>query len=204
MEPKPSNNISSHVRPVFKVPIGAKKAFFWSAILLLLLLVGFQLHKRRLYQKLYAVNVMKPVLPPDDTVPNWHLQKGNSGSPIALNYFANKWVLLHFWATWCPPCRAEMASLEWLHRQFAGKLIVLAASVDEDWSEVLQFFNGQTPHMILAWDSHRQTADGFGVKKYPETFLISPQGQLVNQFLGPRDWSSKEAIQYLEEVIDSR
>ncbi|MDA0713103.1 MAG: TlpA disulfide reductase family protein [bacterium] len=204
MQSEPSKNKDIRPKPVFKVPYWAKIAFFWSAIFLLSLLVGFQIHKRWLYQKLYAVNLMKPVLLSQSSAPAFHLQKGNNGSPVTLNYFANKWVLLHFWATWCPPCRAEMASLEWLHREFNGKLVVVTASVDDEWSEVIRFFNGQTPHMVLTWDKNRGTSDAFGVKKYPETFLISPEGKLVNQFLGPRDWSSKEALQYLEEVIKTK
>jgi len=91
--------------------------------------------------------------------------------------------------------------LEWLHRQMKDKLVVLTASADEDWNDVNRFFNGQVPQMILGWDKDRKAASIFAVDKYPETFLISPDGKIIAQFSGPRDWSSEEAAQYLNEMI---
>jgi cytochrome c biogenesis protein CcmG, thiol:disulfide interchange protein DsbE len=187
--------------PAFVVPYWSKVLFSWMAVILLLSLIGFQAHKRWLYRKLYVFNMMRPEIVVDQVAPVFNLQKGEDGPPIVLSYFGKKWVLLHFWATWCLPCREEMPSLEILHRELSDKMVVLTASVDNSWEEVHRFFNGNTPQMLLAWDKEQKTAKSFSVDKYPETFLISPNGKIAVRFSGPRDWSSPEALQYLQQAM---
>ena len=189
--------------PAFVVRYWSKVEFSWAAVIMLVSLIGFQVHKRWLYRQLYAFNVMRPEIVTDLLAPALALQKGKDGPPILLSYFGKKWVLLHFWATWCPPCREEMPSLEILHRELSDKMVVLTASVDENWEEVNRFFNGNTPQMLLAWDKEQKTAQSFAVGKYPETFLISPENKIVARFSGPRDWSSPAALQYLQQLMYS-
>ncbi len=187
--------------PTFVVPYWIKVVFSWTAVIMLVSLIGLQVHKRWLYRQLYAFNIMRPTVIAEQVAPALVLQKGKDGPPIVLSYFGKKWVLLHFWATWCPPCREEMPSLEILHRELSDKMVVLTASVDENWEEVLRFFNGHLPQMLVAWDKDQKTAKAFEVGKYPETFLISPAGKIIVRFLGQRDWSSAEALEYLQQLM---
>ena len=186
----------------YKVPMWMKIAFFWMAMLMLTGLTVFQIDKRRTYDRLRAYNAMQPVRKKNDVVPFFKVPKGNTGAWISLDNFGSKWVLLHFWATWCPPCRAEMPSLEVLHRSLSDKMVVLTISTDEDWADVQKFFGaGREPSFIAGWDKGQKVADLFGVDKYPETFLISPDRKIVARFMGPRAWDSKEAKAYLEATM---
>lgn len=119
-----------------------------------------------------------------------------------------KWVLLNYWATWCPPCRAEMPSLERLARR-APKLTVLAASVNKSWKPIRKYF-GKHPtlrmnrlRMQLVLDKQRRYAARYGTKKFPETYLIDPYGILRYKFVGPFHWDSPAMLAQLKKLMGS-
>jgi thiol-disulfide isomerase/thioredoxin len=112
-------------------------------------------------------------------------------------------VLVHFWATWCEPCREELPSL----LEYADSpttLPVLAVSVDNDWATVRKFFDGPVPPSVVLVDQGNSkatcgggacpmlTQQGFGITGVPESFVIDANGQLRARFAGPRDWSSED------------
>lgn len=97
-------------------------------------------------------------------------------------------VLVHFWATWCAPCRKELPSL----LEYAASpttLPVLVVSVDDDWETVRRFFDGPVPPAVVLID-RRSNPQAFGISSVPETFLVDANGQLRARFSGARDWSS--------------
>jgi thiol-disulfide isomerase/thioredoxin len=185
----------------YVVPDWTKVVFFWGALAMIVGLVGYQLDKRALYRRLLVSNVMRPIVLAPKDAPAFALPKGQDGPIISLDAFGKKWVLVNFWATWCPPCREEMPSLELLHRQISEDMVVLAVSVDENWLDVQKFFAHQPPSFAVVWDKGKKLATQFGVSKFPETFLISPDRKVVVQFSGSRDWSSAESLQYFREQI---
>ena len=74
-----------------------------------------------------------------DKAPDFDLT-ADDGSGLSLSDYAGKYVLLNFWATWCPPCVEEIPSLNALHDQLSdGGLVVLGVSVDEDKGEYDRF-----------------------------------------------------------------
>jgi thiol-disulfide isomerase/thioredoxin len=113
----------------------------------------------------------------------------------------NSWTLLNIWATWCPPCREEMPSLELLQQKLKNKLHVIALSVDDNIDMVKEFMVINQPSFRVLWDHSKEASLKFGIKKYPETFLINPQGRIVAQFSGPRDWAAARAIDYLLNIL---
>lgn len=103
-------------------------------------------------------------------------------------------VLLHFWATWCAPCRAELPLLLGLSRELekAGRLQLVAVSVDENWEVVRAFFGGQIPPGIVRAGSPA-VQQRFGVSTLPDTFLVKADGMMAVRFTGARDWRAPEA-----------
>lgn len=112
-----------------------------------------------------------------------------------------RFVLLNLWGTFCRTCALEMPSLAMLQGIMGDRLTVVALSVDEDKNKVLEYIEKNNPNFIVAWDLHQNASVLFGIEKYPETFLIAPNGKIVAQFSGSRDWASKDAIEYLERQI---
>jgi len=111
------------------------------------------------------------------------------------------WTLLNIWASWCPPCKAEMPSLEFLQQRLKGKLKIIALSVDDQVDVVKEFIDTFKPSFRVLWDQQGGIPKKFGITKYPETFLISPDGRLTTQFSGPRDWASPMVIDYFSNLF---
>jgi thiol-disulfide isomerase/thioredoxin len=95
-------------------------------------------------------------------------------------------TLLHFWATWCPPCRSELPGLLALPEQHG--VDVVAVALDPQWGEVDRFFEGRAPAGVFLGDTHEIEAD-FGVHTLPVTLLVQPGGRIQLRFDGARDWT---------------
>lgn len=119
-----------------------------------------------------------------------------SSAPVELRFVDDKYTLLNIWATWCPPCQKEMPSLGQLSISFKDKLRVIALSVDDDEAAVKKFIAEHKLALTVLWDHKKKSIDHLGIDKYPETFLISPDGKLITQFSGPRDWGSPQIFDY--------
>jgi thiol-disulfide isomerase/thioredoxin len=113
-----------------------------------------------------------------------------------------KVVLVHFWASWCPPCRDELPLLLRLGDELAagGGFQLLAVTTDEDWRDVRAFL-GRAPPPTVQMDP----AEGFrsyGVTNLPDTYLVSADGHLTVRWSGARDWSADEAREFLRAEVE--
>jgi thiol-disulfide isomerase/thioredoxin len=135
--------------------------------------------------------------------------KNLDGQEVELESYRGKPILLHFWATWCPPCVDEMPELL-KFAQVAKKkwnLDVLAISVDEGVDLIRRFFdekkiwpNTPLPFTILN-NPDSTVAELYNVSGYPETFFIDKELKLVRKFIGPQKWGSEEMTQWLQNQI---
>ena len=100
-------------------------------------------------------------------------------------------VLLHFWATWCAPCRQELPSLLQLARS-EPNLRVVALSLDSDWPVVRAFFSGAVPPEVFR-DPSQTLIGSYGVNALPDSFLITGSGTAVLRFRGARVWHGEAA-----------
>ncbi|MCG2577183.1 TlpA family protein disulfide reductase [Dechloromonas sp. XY25] len=100
--------------------------------------------------------------------------------------------LINFWATWCPPCRAEMAALNRLYADYAGRgLGVIAVSVDEDAHLVREFVRTEGLALPILLDrGSRLASSAFGVSAYPTSLLVNGQARVSAVWLGERDWDA--------------
>ena len=123
--------------------------------------------------------------------------------PISLENFRGKVVLLNFWATWCPPCASEMGSLNQLSEHFKDKPFeVVAISLDEGGWKDIEAFQKKTPlRFTLLLDSKAEVADRFGTYRLPETYLIDPQGKILEKIEGPQNWTDAIFISKIEKAI---
>jgi peroxiredoxin len=94
-----------------------------------------------------------------------------------------------------------MPSLSAFARRFAPKgLQVVAVSVDEGWEGVKAFFPHGKPAFRVLLDPGREIAVTYGTVKFPETYLVGPDGVLKAKFIGARDWSDARIIRYFEKL----
>ena len=100
------------------------------------------------------------------------------GKQVSLSNFRGKVVMLHFWATWCPPCVEEIPTIDKLYRQMLGKNFeVLAVSVDEGGAPAVASFLQQNKMVLpVLLDTRHEIAGRYGTFKFPETYIIDLKG----------------------------
>lgn len=126
--------------------------------------------------------------------------KDLSGRTQQLSDYRGKIVFLNFWTSWCPPCRAEMPSMQKLYQRLdKKKYALLAVNVGEGRQTVKQFAqtNGYTFPFLL--DENGQIATRFGVRAFPTTYIINKQGKVVGGFVGGREWVLPELLKQIHE-----
>ena len=112
--------------------------------------------------------------PVDFTLP------GLDGKPVSLSDYRGKWVVVNYWATWCPPCLDEIPDLVDLHEANRGRLVVLGVSYEEVNEEYLREFveSHMMSYPIMRMAPLPVTPLG-PVLGLPTTYIISPEGERV-------------------------
>ena len=124
----------------------------------------------------------------------------STGRPIPLGQRIKPVTLVHFWATWCPPCITEIPSIMRLadehdaNHNFSLVMIAVADAVEKG-----QTFLGSRVNEAL-FDHDWKLAHSYGTKKVPETHLVV-NGTLVESFIGATDWDDPEIRQRIAEVM---
>lgn len=140
------------------------------------------------------------------TLPNVRFANGE-GKTVTLEDFRGKVVLLNVWATWCPPCRKEMPSLDRLQQQLGGRgFEVVALSVDRGGTPAaIQTFYRETDVRALAVyiDASAQVSGQLGVVGIPTTLLIDGAGREIGRLTGPAEWDSPAAIAAIRRHLDA-
>jgi peroxiredoxin len=117
--------------------------------------------------------------------PEWQLNDPD-GQPVKLSDFKGKVVILDFWATWCPPCRAEIPGFVALQKQYAAQgLTVVGVSLDTAGASVVKSFmkNLGMNYPVVIGDE-KIAADYGGVSAIPTTFVIDRNGNIVTSHQG--------------------
>lgn len=139
-----------------------------------------------------AMPVMEPVLPAaNDTT--FTARVVDSAAAKTLASYRGDVVVLNIWATWCPPCRAEMPSLERLHREFARRgLRIVAVSIDEPGTTgvIRDFAKEHGLTFEILHDETKKIQRAFRTTGVPETFVIARDGVIRKKLIGADDWSS--------------
>ena len=113
----------------------------------------------------------------------------------SLRDYRGEVVMINIWATWCRPCRAEMPTIEQLHRTYGSKgLRVLAVSVDEPGAEsqIRDFVKELGLTFQILYDSRGEISDRYQTEGYPETIIIGRDGIVRKKLMGATDWNSAE------------
>jgi cytochrome c biogenesis protein CcmG/thiol:disulfide interchange protein DsbE len=124
------------------------------------------------------------------------------GNTVNLAQLKGRWVLVHFWASWCGPCRREMPTLSQVSKTFpADRLTVLLVNTSETDDEVFSFLASVSPELGTLMDRDGQVTERWQPRGLPSTFFVDPQGRLQFLALGGRDWASKANLDFLHALI---
>jgi peroxiredoxin len=123
------------------------------------------------------------------------------GRQLSLSQFRGQNILLVFWASWCPPCRAEMASLQRLHDNPAiQNLKVIAVNIGETGGQVTSFANREQLSLPILLGAGSDVQERYGVYQLPLAFLVDGRGRIIGRHLGLRDWNSSNVITELNQL----
>ena len=127
--------------------------------------------------------------------------KDESGRLVKLSDFRGKVVFLNFWGTWCPSCVDEMPEIQKLYQQFKGrKFEMLEVSIDNDWPEIHQFYKEHNLNLPTYLDPGHQIATKYKVYKFPETFLIDGNGNVVRH-TWYEHWADPRVVAKVDSLV---
>lgn len=145
----------------------------------------------------FAVDKMIGQKAPDFTL------KDLAGNNVSLSSFKGRVVLLNFWASWCPPCRAEMPSMNKLNDLLRKRgLTILAISTDKSVFDVKSYLKENPVNFTVLVDYNLNVSRNlYKVFMMPTTFLIDKRGIIVKKYFGEQDWSDPDLIKEIEEIL---
>ena len=139
-------------------------------------------------------------VPSGSSATNFTLMSAH-GQDISLTDYRGKFVLINFWATWCPPCVKEMPALNSLHSKLKNQgLRVVAVHAGPALATVKKFLKDNPVDFDVVIDKNMSLSN-WQVSGLPTTFLVNPDGKLIYKATGERDWDSEEMISFLKAVM---
>ena len=125
-----------------------------------------------------------------------------SGKKVRLSDFRGKAVLLNFWSVSCPACLIELRSLESLAQQLSGKPFALLAITSDSRRVIKEFLQKTELKLPVYFDTTGEAYLRYGVMFLPTSFVIDPQGRLVDKVFGAADWSAPSVISYFQKLFE--
>jgi len=133
---------------------------------------------------------------------NWNL-KGLNTESINFKELENKVLFVNFWATWCPPCRAEMPMIQKLYNDYKDKVAFVFVT-NEDWNTVSTFFN-KNGYDLPVYNSTSTPPQKFTeTNSIPASYLIDKKGAILISKVGAANWNSSKVRNLLDELIEKK
>lgn len=129
---------------------------------------------------------------------NWQLTDLNNNT-VDFNNLKGEVVFVNLWATWCPPCIAEMPSLQKLYDDYNGKIQFLLVSSEDE--EVINKFFAKNNYSFNSYKPATEIPEKLKSRSIPRTFLIDKDGKIVIDKNGAADWNSKKVRSLIDELI---
>jgi thiol-disulfide isomerase/thioredoxin len=127
-----------------------------------------------------------------------------SGKRLSLSELRGTVVFINFWATWCPPCREEMPSVQSLYSRFKddrGFRMVIVLYRD-DYDKAMAYLKENNYGLPVWLDNREKAAKAYGVTGVPETYVLDKKGVLQEKMIGPFDWASPDAVARIAKLLE--
>ena len=131
---------------------------------------------------------------------NWEL-KSDLNTTLDFKETEGKVVFINFWATWCPPCIAEMPSLQLLYNDYKDKVVFLFVTND-DFSTV-DNYKTKKDFNFEVFNPINETPTELSTRSIPRTFIINKNGEIVVDESEAIDWNSNKVRILLDKLIES-
>ncbi|EDP95911.1 TlpA disulfide reductase family protein [Kordia algicida OT-1] len=129
---------------------------------------------------------------------HWNLVD-SSGKNVNFQEMEGEIILINFWATWCPPCIAEMPNLNKLHKDYGDKIKFLF--VANDAVEKVNAYLGKNQYNLPVYYSSEKAPKELYSNSIPATFLIDDRGKIIMKKIGVSNWNSETVRNQIDELL---
>ena len=120
--------------------------------------------------------------------------KDLDGKELSLSDLKGKKVFINFWATWCPPCKAEMPEIEKIYQGTKNSdLVIVAIEIGEPLSTVKPFINNNKYNFKVLLDLDQSVATKYGISAIPTSYFIDKNGNIISKNVGAMDIDQMKA-----------
>lgn len=126
---------------------------------------------------------------------NWELADLN-GKSVNLSRYKGKKIVINFWATWCPPCIAEMPSMQALYNDYKDRAVFLF--VTNDGSEAIQKFMTKGNYTLPIYSEQSAAPKLLQTNTLPTTYILNEMGEILINKTGAADWNSTKVRMLLD------
>lgn len=130
--------------------------------------------------------------------------KGYNGTPDAnLSDFRGEVVFLNFWGSWCPPCVAEMPSIQKLHETYGDKIKIVLITMNDKPEKFVPFLEKHS-YNIPVYEASSLIPKVLIPKSFPTTYIIDKRGEVALKEIKSADWNSKEVHELIEKLMNQK
>jgi len=137
----------------------------------------------------------------DSTTLNWKL-RDMAGNNVTLANFSGQVIVVNLWATWCPPCVAELPDFQELYEKYGDRVAFLFVSNEE--AEVVDRFISHKKLNLPVYLPITEYPTDFETKSIPITFVMSKNGEIVMRHTGVAKWNSSRMSKILDALINQK
>lgn len=123
-----------------------------------------------------------------------------SGNPVYLSRFQDKVIFLNFWATWCPPCRAEMPSIQKLYNDYKDKIAFVLVTTEKP-ETVHEYFRQENFDMPVYYQTYESPPD-LATRSIPTTFIIDRKGSIALTHKGASKWNARKIRRLIDGLTE--
>lgn len=173
------------------------------------------IYKMKLLKYMYLIVLTVTIITSanaDDNLPKGIMKlKGQDAQPLSLenldgekwdiNQARGHWVFLHFWASWCGPCREEMPTIQAIVQEFDNSTLeIVLVNTAETEDTVFEFIGAVAPDLNSLVDADGQATELWQPRGLPATFFVDPNGKLQYLALGGRPWHEPAYLTFLRNL----
>ena len=127
------------------------------------------------------------------------LQNANDKT-ISLSNFKGKTVILNFWASWCPPCKREMPSLQRFYSKYKKSVEVIAVASGQGEDDVFPFISQMSPEptFTILYDINRVASMNYSIQAMPTSFIINKDGYITHYAIGEIDFMNSKFLKLIK------
>ncbi|MCL6267903.1 TlpA family protein disulfide reductase [Flagellimonas myxillae] len=172
----------------------------WILAIVLLLFTPIGFHVKVLAGKLFSSSADVVVVSKRETLKDYQWDLVDlDGNPFNFENTKGKVVLINFWATWCPPCVAELPSLDRLHTKYKDKVFFAFVANDEK-GKVRSFLTKREYELPVYFETSK-TPDLLVSRSIPATYILSKSGKVAVREIGAVKWDSQSTKALLDELL---